>query len=194
MQKSDLNSFVANRIKKLRKTNNLTQKELAGKLGVATSTITNYETGFRSPNQEVLFELTKLFGVKINYFFPSPDREDGILMQKRIVGEIIKKRRKELGYNADYLSRELGVSRSTIFRYENGEIKKLPAAILDSLSRALKTSPAYLMGWDDENSEFISDNESLSIDEINLVNNYRKASEQNKVKILAYTLGIVDSE
>ncbi|EAC9890469.1 helix-turn-helix domain-containing protein [Listeria monocytogenes] len=109
-------------------------------------------------------------------------------------GERIKKRRKELGYNADYLARKLGVSRSTIFRYENGEIEKLPITILESLSIILKTSPAYLMGWVDENSEFISDNESLSSDEINLVNNYRKASEQNKVKILAYALGIVDSE
>ena len=38
------------------------------------------------------------------------------------VGERIKIRRKELGYNADYLAKHLGVSRSTIFRYEKGEI------------------------------------------------------------------------
>lgn len=63
--------------------------------------------------------------------------------------EIIKKRRKELGYNADYIAKELGVSRSTIFRYENGDIEKMPIDILEPLSRILHTTPAYLMGWED---------------------------------------------
>ncbi|EJV0590963.1 helix-turn-helix domain-containing protein [Listeria monocytogenes] len=79
MQKTDLTSFVGTKIKSLRKKNNLTQKELARKLGVATSTITNYETGFRSANQDVLFDLAELFGVKIDYFFPSHDNQTGNL-------------------------------------------------------------------------------------------------------------------
>ncbi|MBF2536404.1 helix-turn-helix domain-containing protein [Listeria marthii] len=98
-------------------------------------------------------------------------------------GERIKKRRKELGYNADYLANMLGVSRSTIFRYENGEIEKLPITILESLSSILKTSPAYLMGWIDENSEFINEVENLSNDEIQLISNYRKINERQKGEV-----------
>ena len=38
------------------------------------------------------------------------------------VGERIKRRRKELGYNADYLAEQTGLSRYTIFRYEKGDL------------------------------------------------------------------------
>lgn len=63
------------------------------------------------------------------------------------VGERIKQRRKELGYNAEYLANILGVSRSTMYRYENGDIEKLPTDVLEPLAKALQTTPAYLMGW-----------------------------------------------
>jgi transcriptional regulator with XRE-family HTH domain len=59
----------------------------------------------------------------------------------------MKARRKELGYSADYVADKLKVSRSTIFRYEGGEIEKLPIDILEPLSAILHTTPAYLMGW-----------------------------------------------
>lgn len=43
-----------------------------------------------------------------------------------ITGQKIKARRKELGMSADEVAAKLGVSRSTIFRYENGHIEKSP--------------------------------------------------------------------
>lgn len=67
--------------------------------------------------------------------------------KKLNVGERIKERRKELGMNADYLAEKLNVSRSTVFRYEKGEIEKLPSTILEKVALALNTTPAYLMGW-----------------------------------------------
>lgn len=65
-------------------------------------------------------------------------------------GEIMKQRRKQLGLTADDVAAALGVSRSTVFRYEKGDIEKLPTDILDPLSKVLKTTPAYLMGWTDD--------------------------------------------
>jgi len=61
------------------------------------------------------------------------------------IGERIKSRRKELDISADDLAYTLGVSRSTVFRYENGGITKLPAHIITPLARALKTTEAYLL-------------------------------------------------
>lgn len=66
------------------------------------------------------------------------------------IGDRIKNRRKKMGLNADQLANKLNVSRSTIFRYENGDIEKLPTNILEKLSTELQTSPAYLMGWEKE--------------------------------------------
>ncbi len=63
-------------------------------------------------------------------------------------GERIKERRKQLNMSADELAEKLGVSRSTIFRYEKGDIDKVPAEYMNVLAKALRTTPAYLMGWE----------------------------------------------
>ena len=69
-------------------------------------------------------------------------------------GERIKQRRKEMGLTADVLAEKLGVSRSTIFRYEKGDIDKIPAESLSIIAAALNTTPAYLMGWKDDGQQF----------------------------------------
>lgn len=63
--------------------------------------------------------------------------------------ERMKLRRKELGLSAEYVAEKLGCSPTTIYRYEKGDIEKMPLDILNPLSEILSTSPAYLMGWDD---------------------------------------------
>ena len=65
-------------------------------------------------------------------------------------GERIKARRKEIGLSADKLAERIGVSRSTIFRYENGDIEKMPMNTLVPIAAALNTSVEYLMGWKEE--------------------------------------------
>lgn len=67
-----------------------------------------------------------------------------------ITGERLKQRRKTMKLSADDIAIELGVSRSTIFRYESGQIEKVPASSLETLAEILYTTPAYLMGWTDD--------------------------------------------
>lgn len=67
-----------------------------------------------------------------------------------ITGQRLKECRKKIGISADDVANELGVSRSTIFRYESGQIEKVPANVIEELAAILKTTPAYLMGWTDE--------------------------------------------
>lgn len=85
-------------------------------------------------------------------------------------GKRMKDRRKALGLKAEDVAAVLGCSRSTIFRYENGDIEKVPTAALEPIAAALSTSPAYLMGWTDDPTEFLNakekmatENESLKI-------------------------------
>lgn len=73
-------------------------------------------------------------------------------------GKQMKKRRKQLNMSADELAEKLGVSRSTIFRYEKGDIDKVPAEHIEKLAKALNATPAYLMGWEENletNTDFI---------------------------------------
>lgn len=76
-----------------------------------------------------------------------------------ITGQRIKERRKQLEMSADDVANELGVSRSTIFRYENGHIEKVPANVLEKLAAILKTTPAYLMGWEGSVKDDVKANE-----------------------------------
>lgn len=66
-----------------------------------------------------------------------------------MVGQRIKQRRKEMGISADELGKKIGKNRATIFRYENGDIEKLPIDILKPIAEALLTTPQYLMGWEE---------------------------------------------
>lgn len=64
-------------------------------------------------------------------------------------GERIKARRKEIGVSAELLASRINVSPATVYRYERGDIEKIPGNILEPIAGALSTTPAYLMGWTD---------------------------------------------
>ena len=65
------------------------------------------------------------------------------------IGERIREKRQNLGYTLEKLANEIGVTPSTVLKYENGGIN-IPSDKIEKLSIALKTTPAYLMGWEDE--------------------------------------------
>ncbi|MDO4470928.1 MAG: helix-turn-helix transcriptional regulator [Bacillota bacterium] len=62
----------------------------------------------------------------------------------------MKKRREELDMSYQTLSDKVGISKSTLQRYETGYIKNMPVDKLEDIADALQVSPAYLMGWNDE--------------------------------------------
>lgn len=64
-------------------------------------------------------------------------------------GQRIKARRKQLGISAEKLAEKMGISRATVYRYENGDIEKVPGDRLIPIADALSTTPAYLIGWED---------------------------------------------
>ena len=59
--------MFANRLKKLRKENKITQKELASNINVSPSTIGLYEQGRRAPDNETLAEIADYFEVTTDY-------------------------------------------------------------------------------------------------------------------------------
>ena len=75
------------------------------------------------------------------------------------IGHRIKERRKYLKMSAEELAKRLGKDRSTIYRYEKGDIENLPLDILEPIAKALETTPQYLMGWEavQKKNDIISD-------------------------------------
>lgn len=61
------------RLKNLRKENNLRQKDLAQALGLAQTTIANYELNSRFPNEEILKKLSEYFNISYDYLLGRND-------------------------------------------------------------------------------------------------------------------------
>lgn len=97
------------------------------------------------------------------------------------VYERIKARRKELGLSADDLAEALGVSRATIYRYESAYIEKVPVSALDPLSKVLRCSPSYIMGWgSDEPAAVPARDDSPDARERDLLSVFRRLDERGK--------------
>ena len=66
-----LQTFIGKRIKQLRLSNNMNQDMLAEILNTTKQSISRYENGDRKVDQDILFELSNVFNVSIDDFFPS---------------------------------------------------------------------------------------------------------------------------
>lgn len=75
------------------------------------------------------------------------------------IGQRIQARRKELKMSADELGKRIGKDRSTVYRYEKGDIENLPWDVLEPIANALETTQQYLMGWEkiEKKADTISD-------------------------------------
>ncbi len=66
-----------------------------------------------------------------------------------MIGERIKKLRKERGLSLEELADSIGTSRQTVHRYETGVISNIPHEKIEAMARALGVTPSSLMGWEE---------------------------------------------
>ena len=66
----DIAKYAGQKIKYFREQKRWTQTDLAKKVGIGKTAVANYESGLRSPKQDILFDLAKVFDISINEFFP----------------------------------------------------------------------------------------------------------------------------
>lgn len=71
------------------------------------------------------------------------------------IGEKIKFLRCELGFTQEDLAIAADTTKQTIHKYETGIIANIPASKIKAIADKLDTTPAYLMGWE---NDFIADN------------------------------------
>nr|DAH68911.1 MAG TPA: Cro/C1-type HTH DNA-binding domain protein [Caudoviricetes sp.] len=100
------------------------------------------------------------------------------------IGERIRKKREERGMTLEELSKYIDVSRQTMSRYETGAIKGVPSDKIELIASALRTTPAYLMGWEENpiiaqaarQAAFRAEIGDFTAEEMYLVRAYRNAS------------------
>jgi transcriptional regulator with XRE-family HTH domain len=73
-----------------------------------------------------------------------------------VIGQQIRRRRKELKMSVDELAKRIGKDRSTIYRYENGDIGNMPLELLPHIVEALETTPQQLLSSIITSSEWLS--------------------------------------
>lgn len=89
----------------------------------------------------------------------------------------IKLRREDLGLTLDEVAQVVGVDKSTVMRYENGNIVRPKIPVLHSIANALDVRPEWLLGksdqmededswnWDGSYLKELRERKSLSIEE-----------------------------
>ncbi len=66
------------------------------------------------------------------------------------VGQRLKNARLSKGYTLEELGEKVGLTKSTVTKYERGEIKTLDISKIKDFANILKIDTAYLAGWEDE--------------------------------------------
>lgn len=80
-----------NRLKEIRKNNNLTQKEFGKKLNLSASTIAMYECGKREPDLYTISEISKIYNTSTDYILGLSNISNiNSLIENDIIVEISK--------------------------------------------------------------------------------------------------------
>ena len=67
----------------------------------------------------------------------------------------LKKKRLENNLTLEEAANKLGVAKPTLQRYESGVISNIPSDKIEKLAEIYRTSPAFLMEWEDESGNLI---------------------------------------
>lgn len=174
--------MLGNRIKELRKQNNLTQAELGNKLGVIKQTISSWENGVSSPSNETLTSIATIFGVTTDYLLgnkisPDPNSKEGFFFfffdcWDECLSRIKRSLQKLNISESDFCS-ELHVDLS----------KEISINDLKSIADKLNVSTDYLLGVSDVENVSSADilfAQSLSAREVDLVESFRLLNKDNQ--------------
>lgn len=126
---------MINRIRELRKAKGITMKQLGIAVGVAESTISQYELGRRQPDQETLIKLSNYLGVTVGYIIGA-EKSAPVVAGKYAFGEDINLTQTEIDLIHKF--RQLDErGRSTVINTLEHEYSALPQA-----TRSEGVSPA----------------------------------------------------
>lgn len=96
------------------------------------------------------------------------------------IGDRIKALRIKNDLSQIDLAEKIGSTKQAIYKYEKGIVTNIPSDKLQEIARALHTTPAYLMGWEEEADH----KETESPVDVALKNWLDSASEDEKMALL----------
>lgn len=104
-------------------------------------------------------------------------------------GERIRQLRIEHQMTQEELGAKVGVQKAAIYKYENGLVVNLKRSTLEKLAFALETTPTYLMGMEDSETE--TPFSELTPIQTQLLNAFDQLNEEGQTKAVEYTEDLV---
>ncbi|MDU5116569.1 MULTISPECIES: helix-turn-helix domain-containing protein [Clostridium] len=89
--------LLGDKIKKLRKSKNITQEELGKNIGVTTSMVGMYETNARKPSYEVLIKIAEFFSVSTDFLLNTEEKLDMTLDSVKKIHNMVKEATEKYG-------------------------------------------------------------------------------------------------
>lgn len=113
-------------------------------------------------------------------------------------GQRLKYKRELLGISQTDMASKIGVSKQTLYKYENDIVSNIPSDKIELLAKALEVTPEYIMGWETEShSTMTADNASvlakatldpLVLDCVRMLTQMSEAQKQQAKSYINYLL------
>ena len=133
------NTMIGGKIAELRKELELSQEEMAKKIGISRSALSLYEIDRREPDLETVKKIASLFGVTTDYLL-------GLVKGgNTMLGKRINELRRASGMTQEELGKKLGVVKSTISLWESDSSEPNHAATI-ALAKLFGVTTDYLLG------------------------------------------------
>lgn len=100
-----------------------------------------------------------------------------------LTGDRIRSAREAKKMTLEEVALRCNTTKQTIFKYENGIVKKIPYDKIELLAEALEVTPAYLFGWN-EDKEISPDKVELTEGEKVLLDLFNRVPEERQEMVL----------
>ena len=97
----------------------------------------------------------------------------------------IKDLRKAKGLTLEQVASVVGVGKSTVRKWETGMIANMRRDKIAALAKALGTTPAYLMGWKEDDKKIPLDKVELTEEEKRMLELFRRIPKERQGSALA---------
>lgn len=110
------------------------------------------------------------------------------------IGKMINQRRIELNMTLEEVGNIVGVSKSTVKKWEDGYIANMRRDKIALLAKALKINPIALVNTDETNNDFVLETIKCSSDPLknSLLYNYETLNTTGKQKLVGYSEDLVN--
>ncbi len=138
------------KIRELRISREISQKEFAEAIGVPANTLCQWETGKRAPDYEMLKKISAYFGVSVDYLLdnnePAEATSSSLLSG---FGKLMKQVREQKGITVEQMACDLGTTASLLIGIE---ARNTPPSINAAIKIAnyLEVSTDYLLGMEEK--------------------------------------------